>query len=132
MHPSPITEHPSFIDRIKARQAEIGLTDQALSDALDFQKLAVIEQIKAGNMRMPIAKVPALSKALNIDARDLLHALLRESAPDLLSVLEEVLNPLALTSTEVNLINHVRSLAGDRTSTPVVFEGRGVIALIAV
>jgi hypothetical protein len=38
---------------------------------------------------------------------------------------------MRLTATEVNLINHLRKLSGDLPSTPIVFDGQRVIALVA-
>lgn len=81
---------------------------------------------------MPLTKVPALATALELDASELFKLALRESDPALLQVIEEVFDPMNLNATEVNLIRYVRELAGNTPSTPMVFGGKGVIALVAV
>jgi hypothetical protein len=57
---------------------------------------------------------------------------LSETSPDLLRVIEDVLNPLRVTATEMNLIRHLRELSGDQQCAPIVMGGKGVIALVAV
>lgn len=120
----------SLVQQIEARQAELGLTDQQLCDALGFEREITLVLIKQGTMKLPINRVPALAAALSLEPVDVLRAALQESSPDLISVIEEVCNPLRLTTSETRLIRHLRNLAGDRPAAPIVFEGKGVIALV--
>ena len=83
-------------------------------------------------MMMPLIKIPALAAVLELDATELLKTALRESDPVLSQVIEEVFNPLHLTSTEQNLLKHLRGLCGGRHAAPIVFSGKGVIALVTV
>ena len=121
-----------LINQLEAAQAALGLTDQQLSDALGFERGIVLSLIKAGTMRMPLTKIPALAKALDLDAPDLMRAALHESSPELSDAIKEVFDPLHLSAAEVTLITHLRKLSGGQAGAPIVFEGKGVIALVAV
>lgn len=119
-----------LVQQIEARQAELGLTDRQLCDALGFEREITLVLIKQGTMKLPITKVPALAAALSLEPVDVFRAALQGSSPDLISVIEEVFNPLHLTTSEMRLIRHLRDLAGDRPAAPMVFDGKGVIALV--
>lgn len=130
MTPSTLTTQVSLAALIEARQAELGLTDQQLCTALGFEREIMLMLIKQGSMKLPLNKVPALATALSLDAADLLRQALQESSPDLMRVIEQVFNPARVTSSEMNLIRHLRSVAGDRAAAPIVFDGKGVVALV--
>lgn len=121
----------SLVAQILARQAELGVTDIQLSEALGFEREIVLTQILRGALRLPLTMLPILAKFLDLDAIDLLRTGLPEQSPGLLEVVEGIFNPHQLTTSEVNLIHHLRKLSGDRVGAPIVFEGRGVIALVA-
>lgn len=127
---SPAAVPASLVNQIEARQAELGVTDQQLCDALGYEKAVVLTLIKRGNIKMPLNKIPALAAALELDPAELLRAAIRESDPALGQIIEEVFNPLRLTATEVNLIKNLRELSGDTAVAPIVFS-KSVIALVA-
>lgn len=120
----------TLVERIVARQEELGMTDTDLCAALGFERDITLTLIKHGTVKFPIPKIPALAAALSLDDRELLGAALIESSPDLLATLDQIYNPIKLSTAEVNLIRHVRNLAGDRAVAPIVFEGKAIIALI--
>lgn len=122
----------TLISQLEAAQAAQELTDQQLCEAVGFEREIALTLIKAGTMKMPLTKIPALAKALKLDAAGLMRVALSESDPELAKTIEEVFNPLRMTAAEVNLIAHLRKLSGDQLGAPIVFEGRGVIALVAV
>ncbi|MBB1075781.1 hypothetical protein HUU62_15335 [Rhodoferax sp. 4810] len=126
------TSPTTLVAQLEAAQAALGLSEQELSELVGFERPVILTLIKAGTMNFPLAKIPALAKALHLHAADLMRAALRESSPELLQVIEEVFNPLHLSAAEQNLIKHVRELSGGQAGAPIVFEGRGVIALVAV
>ena len=120
-----------FVEQIAARQVERGITHKQLCDELGFEREIVLTLILKGSMRLPLTKLPALAKFLDLDAMVLLRSALPDLAPGLLEIIEPIINPLKLSTAEVNLIHHLRKLSGDRLGAPIVFEGRGVIALVA-
>jgi hypothetical protein len=126
------TASTTLVGQMEAAQATQGLTDQRLCDLLGIERGIALTLIKAGTMKMPITKIPALAKALKLDAPDLMRIALRESSPGLAEAIEDALNPMHLSATEVNLIKHLRELSGGQAGTPIVIQGKAVIALVAV
>lgn len=122
----------ALISRIKTQQALLGLSNNELALALGFEHCAALELIKRGVMKFPVTKVPALATALELDVTETLRLALHESDPLLLATVEQVFNPMNLTVTEFNLIKHLREISGDTPGVPLVFEGRKVIALVAI
>jgi hypothetical protein len=125
------SQSDSIADLVDRHQAALELTDLQLANAIGYDRGLVVLMIKNRSMRLPINKVPALAKALQLDPVIVLRVALTEQSPELLVTLEEIFDPLRLTSAETNLIGHVRRLAAGRECAPIVFEGTGVIALFA-
>jgi len=126
-----VTPSPTLVEQIEAQQAALELSDQDLCEAVGFERNIMLTLIKAGTMKMPLTRVPAFAAALKIDPAALFRSALRESDPALAQVIEQVFNPLHLSATEVNLVMHLRELYGDRDVAPIVFDGKGVVALVA-
>lgn len=126
--PSPIV---TVVSQIDAQQAALCISDQELCEAVGFERTIMLSLIKQGVMRLPLTKVPALAAALEIDPAVMLRSALRESDPALAQVIEQVFNPLHLTAAEVNLLTHLRELYGDCDVATIVFDGKGVVALVA-
>ncbi len=117
--------------QMEAAQTALGVSNQDLCTALGFEREIALTLIQAGSMKMPLTKIPALAAALALDPRELLKIALQETSPELLVVINAVFNPMNLSATEVNLINHLRELCGDRNGAPIVFDGKTVIAMVA-
>jgi hypothetical protein len=125
--PSPTVK---LVAQIEARQAELGITDHQVCEAVGFEKEIVFKMIKQGSIKLPLNRVPALAEVLSLDPGQLLKTAMAEASPDLLAVIESVFNPMNLSKTESNLIKHLRKLAGDQPCAPIVFEGKAIIALV--
>lgn len=132
MHTALANSPVTLAGLIEARQTALALTDHDLCSALGFERQIALTLIKAGTMRMPLTKIPALAAALGLEAIDLFKVAIRESSPDLLQLIEEAYNPMRLSASEVNLITHLRGLSGNTPMGPIVFDGKTVIALVAV
>lgn len=121
---------------ITRQQAALGLTDSQLATAIGYESGRVIGLMKAGAMRVPINKVLPLATALKLDPYTVLHAVMQKGSPELWDAVSAILAPLGpLGPTEVNLLRHLRRLCkaqGQSEFTPLVFEGRAVVALVAV
>jgi len=126
------TSPSSLVAQLETAQATHGITDQQLCEALGFERTVMLTLIKAGTMNFPLAKIPALATTLHLNAADLMRAALNESSPELSEAIAQVYDPLRLSAAEVNLIKHVRALSGNQQGASIVFEGKGVIALVAV
>lgn len=112
------TTFTSIASLVEAHQSHLGISDEYLAMALDYQQTNLVTLIKHGTMRLPLVKVPALAKALCVDARVVLRLAMAETTPGLYEMVEHVMNPLALRNHEIGLIEHCRKLAG---TTPTAF-----------
>lgn len=119
-----------LVAQIEARQAELGITDHQVCEAVGFEKEIVFTMIKQGSLKLPLSRVPALAEVLSLDPGQLLRTAMAETSPDLLAVIELVFNPMRLSTSETNLIRHLRKLAGDQHYAPIVFGGKAIIALV--
>lgn len=115
---------------IKERQASLHVSDRELATALGYDNEPVVELIKQGRMRLPINKVKRLADALALDPRAILRAVMAESAPGLLDVVEDVLDPLRLTDDEERLIKLCRRMGNGREVNVKLINGKDVVALI--
>jgi len=115
---------------IETRQAELGITDQQITDALGYHQVNVIGLIKTGVMRMPAEKVVELAFVLDLDEGELLHIILGESLPALLRVIERVMGPIVMSPGEIKLIQAVRKNAKGRDVVPITFDRDSVVALV--
>lgn len=128
---TPPTSRTSLKHLIAERQSALNLTDVQLATALGYDRSIVIAMIKQGNIKLPLTKVPALATALETDASSLLVLAMKEAAPDLLALIEEVWGPRDLTSEESRLVQACRKIADGRKVAPVVFSD-SVVALVTV
>lgn len=125
------SESVSLIDLIEDRQAAMELSDQDLCAVLGFERAITLTLIKAGTMKFPVNKLPALAALIDIDLAELFTVALSESSPDLIKIIKEAFDPLHLTAAELSLIKHLRELSGDEQCGPIVFPGHKIIALVA-
>jgi hypothetical protein len=115
---------------VQTRQGELEIDDAALSSALGYESESVVLQIKKKNIRFPISKLAALATALDVNAVDLMNLHLRETDPLLLEALNDVLLSNALNPTEVKLIKAIRKMTNGRKTTPLLFDGSAVVAML--
>ena len=122
MSSSPPPAPASLAGLIELRQAELELTDLQLSKALGFDCELIVKLIKAGSMKLSLSRVPALAAALGLEPADLLMLAIHESDPTLGKLIEDVLNPLRLSTAEKSLIMHLRESAGDLSQPDFSFK----------
>lgn len=113
-------------------QTATGATDEQLAKAIGYESGKVITMIKDGRMRLPVNKVVDLAKAIDGNGWQIMRTVLHEGAPDILSALDAVMPGATLATSEVKLIETLRELKGNRDVAPLVFDGRSVIALLAL
>lgn len=119
----------SWQSTIVRRQAALGLSDGDLADAVGYEP-GVIRLLKTGAMRLPINKVPAFARALEVEQVVLLEQVLLDASPELWKVLEPLLPLGDLAPAEVNLLRHLRKLANGQPFSPVVLEGSAIVAVV--
>ena len=120
----------SIKDLITKRQAELFISDEELTVALEFEKQNVVKTIKQGSIMFPIQKLNLLALTIRVDASLLLRTLLAESMPEVLTAVDQLLIPKALNANEQKLLDSYRHLSEGRDVTPMFVEGKSIIALV--
>jgi hypothetical protein len=113
------------------RQTSLEKTDTEITDALGLKEQAAYRLMKAGKMNIPLGMVKALADCLEVEREKLLRVVMDAQMPATFEVIESVLNPLQLTDSEKRLVVYCRKLSKGRESSPIVFDGGPVIALVA-
>jgi len=126
----PKSRATTINDMITQQQAVLGLSDEAITDALGYEHPGVLQKIKAGLMRLPMNKAAALARALAMEPGDVMHLLLTETAPEMLHAIEECMGPLSLSPGEKRLLMALRKSANGRETAPIFFEGAPIVAVI--
>lgn len=120
----------SLVELITRQQAALEITDQVIADALGYQSVNVVTQIKAGQIKLPMSKVRALADLLEVERGDVMHLLLRETAPEILQSIEDCMGPLSLSPGEKRLLMAMRKSAQGREIAPIFFDGAPVVAVV--
>ncbi len=107
------------------------LSDDDLAKQLGLATGSLIRQVIAGTMPLPLTLLEPLAEILEMDKFDLLDRWLRERDSVLHALFAEIRERCTLTDAELRLIGYCRKLADGRPSSPLLFDGRGVIALFA-
>jgi hypothetical protein len=90
-----------------------GLTNAEIARVLGFPRPNVVAMILRGRMRLPLSRLPALARVLEVDPIWLLRVTLNEYEPAVWQVIESVVGSDALLSArERALIDFVRDHAG--------------------
>ena len=126
------TTPTTVVGILEDQQRRLGLSNQEICTAIGFEREITLTLIKAGTLKFPLARIPALAAVLQLDAAELLKIALNESDPALAKLIEETFDPLHLSATEVDLIKHQRSLSGNAVGAPITVQGEEVGALVEV
>jgi transcriptional regulator with XRE-family HTH domain len=124
------SQAPSLLALITERQTELGITDEQLAVALDYDRPTVVNMIKQGMVKVPVQKITALAGALSLDPAYLLRLHLSECMPEVLAAVDALLIPSMLTANEMELVNSYRHLSKGHDVRPVVVDGNAIIALV--
>lgn len=111
-------------------QTQAQVSDEGLANALGYQSPQVIGMIKAGRMKVPLAKAPLLAKALGVDPAALMRRLLQDSDPELLQAIEQCLGMLCLSNGEKKLIEAIRKANRGTEPVPIMFDRDAIITLV--
>ena len=87
-------------------------TDEEIARELGYETPVILTMWRNGIVKVPIEKIPALARALNVDAGNLLTRALHDYAPTVLAVLEETFDFMA-TPNEREWVKVIRHLSGD-------------------
>lgn len=86
-------------------------TQIEIAHELGYDKPNIITMFKHGATKVPVAKVPALARALGLDPAHLLRLALSEYSPEILEAIESSFGWL-VAEDEYQLLKQVRTLTG--------------------
>lgn len=91
------------------RLKEIGKSQKQVATECGFDNANVVTMLKQGLTKIPLGRITAIARALEVDATFLMRLTMREYQPDLWSELERSLAAPMLSSHERELIEKVRA-----------------------
>ena len=110
-------------------QAESGLSDADIATRLGFTQGNVVACIRTGRMRLPWSKLTAMAEMMDVDAERLVEVALQEHDHGLLPHFRALQDRCQVTPAERRLLEHCRALSGGKAMSPVIIDGRSVVAI---
>lgn len=95
-----------------------GKTAKEISEEVGFARPNIISMIKSGVTKVPIARIPALARAILVDPVTLFRMCMEEYMPDVLEVCDEVYGSEKLTTAEREVINILRTYSNNKVPAP--------------
>ncbi len=117
-----------FIDH-KIRQS--GKSQVEIARELGYDKPNIITMFKQGKTRIPLDKIGAIARSLEIDPALLLRKVMGEYMPDTLAALESILEGLSLTQNERELIDSYRRFSADKNVRAVICDNTVIAVVMA-
>lgn len=85
---------------------------QQIAEEAGLQKQNIISMMKTGVTKLPMARIPDMAKALDVDPKKLFQLAIEEYMPDLANVIAEVSDcKMILSTNEEKIIKKIRSLS---------------------
>jgi transcriptional regulator with XRE-family HTH domain len=119
MEGARVSKNPKTASGIKihefiAAQLEIaksmGKTQRDIAEAVGYDKPNPINMMAKGTMKVPLNIIPALAKALNVDAGFLFRLTLSSQWPDAAEVIAQIFGT-PLTRNETEIVNFIRGVS---------------------
>lgn len=86
---------------------------------------------KQGATKIPLNRIGALAKAIDVDPAHLLRLAMKEYMPDTWEAIEDIMQSTVLTANELKLVHAYREVTGDNDAEAIVINRDAVIALVA-
>ena len=122
---------------LRAKMEElVGVKNQReIAREIGYERANVISMFKSGQLRVPLDKVPALAKALNVDPALLFRMVLAEYWPGWQDAVTEIFGTV-VTRNEAEILTRIRELTNESDPSvtqlgeklSAVFDGRGPCA----
>lgn len=115
---------------INAFQAESGLSDGDIAARLGFEQANVVTCIRTGQMRLPWSKITPLAELMDIDPERIIELALQGHGDALLQHFRALQARCQISPAELRLLEHCRALSGGKVVSPVIIDGKSVVALL--
>ncbi len=90
-------------------QASLGKNQRQIAVEIGYEKPNMISMFKRGETKVPLDKIPALAKALNVDAAFMFKLAVQQYWPDMGKAIAEIFGTV-LTKNETKMIELIRRL----------------------
>ncbi|RTL86128.1 MAG: XRE family transcriptional regulator [Hyphomicrobiales bacterium] len=98
-------------------------SQREIAAEIGYDRPNIISMIKNGDTKLPLDKVPALAKALEVDPKHLFRLALEQHHPDVARVAHEIFGNV-VTDHELALVKMFREITdnGDPKPQPILFD----------
>ncbi len=93
-------------------QASMGKNQRQIAQEIGYEKPNMISMFKRGETKVPLDKIPALAKALNVDAAFLFKLAIQQYWPEMGQTIAEIFGTV-LTKNETKMIELIRRRTKD-------------------
>lgn len=124
-------QRPTVAEFLADQIATIDKTQREIAEQCGFEHPNVITMFKNGSTKVPINRIAALAKALEVDPVYLLRLVMLEYMPDTWEHVENIMRSTILTANELELIHSFREVTGENDARAVVIDRDAVIAIVA-
>lgn len=125
------TRRTTVAEFIADRLAESDKTQREIAQECGFEHPNIITMFKNGSTKLPVNRIGALAKALDVDSAHLLRLVMLEYLPETWQCVEELMQSTLLTANELALVRAYREATGDSDARPVVINRDAVITVVA-
>jgi hypothetical protein len=102
----------SFVEYLQFAFDRSPKTEAEIARELGYSKPEIIKLMRSGTTKVPIDRIPALARSLNVEPAHMMTLALEDYAPQMLRALEETFEFLA-TPNEREIIKVVRHLSNN-------------------
>lgn len=113
------------------RLAAIDKTQRQVSEECGFDNPNIITMFKTGQTKLPVNRIAALAKALDVNPVHLLRLVMLEYIPDLWESIENIMQSTVLSANELELVRAFRECTGDNDAQAIVIDRSAVIAIVS-
>ena len=95
-----------------------GKTQKEIAREVGFGKPQIITMMKQGDTKIPLHRIPALAKALDVDAKQFMRLALKEYRPEEYESIVTAFSREIVTDNEVLILEAVRKATNDLDPKP--------------
>ncbi len=123
---------PTVAEYLAEKTAACGKSEQEIAEAIGYNSASVIHAFTHGTAKVPLNRIGALARALEIDSVYFLRLVLAEYLPDVLVAIDGALDVPMLTENEKGLIEAYRRVTEGTDAMAVICDAKDVVAMIMV
>ena len=124
------SSRPTVVEMVSEAISRSSKSQGQIAQECGFERPNVVSMLKQGRMKVPIARVGQVARALDLDPVVLLRTVMLEYVPDAWSAIEEVMAVSAVTRHEWALLRSLRAATGYADPCVRVQGGKAGLTLV--